>query len=275
MKRAFTYALSLLLAACSQAAGSSSAPTEKPVRIVSLDLCADQYVLKFAERENILALSPEAGLQISYMRDAAKGLPRVRPLAENILNLQPDLIVRTYGGGPNAKHFFEEAGIPVLEVGWTATVDDILNVVTRMSAELGEPEKGIALRKSLEKRLSKINPPDQKAKALYLTASGYTTGTNTLIDDIFNRAGLENFISSPGWKSLPLEQLTQEQPDLIALAYHETLNTRLENWSPTRNPVATRLISGTPTVKLDGAVVSCSGWYIVDAIEALAAKAGK
>ena len=114
MNRALTYALILFVAACSQAVtpdgmSSKADPTDKPKRIISLDLCADQYVLKFAERESILAVSPEANLPISYMRDAAAGIQTVRPLPENILNLQPDLVVRTYGGGPNAAQFFERA----------------------------------------------------------------------------------------------------------------------------------------------------------------------
>ena len=274
MNRALTYALILFVAACSQAVtpdgmSSKADPTDKPKRIISLDLCADQYVLKFAERESILAVSPEANLPISYMRDAAAGIQTVRPLPENILNLQPDLVVRTYGGGPNAAQFFERAGIPVLNVGWTATMDDVFAVVERMADGLGEAEKGVELRSSLEKRLAAIKPSSEPKTALYMTASGYTSGTGTFIDHIFQKAGLQNFVQTAGWKSLPLEELTIEQPDLVALAYHENLDKGLETWSSTRNPIVTRMMTDKPTISLDGAIVSCSGWYLVDVIETL------
>ena len=86
----------LLLSACSQVAERGA---DAPRRIVSLDYCADQYVLKFADREDILALSPDAGKRFSYMRAAAEGIPTVRPRTADVLALQPDLVVRTYGGG--------------------------------------------------------------------------------------------------------------------------------------------------------------------------------
>ena len=92
------------------------------MRIVSLDFCADQYVLKLADREQILAVSPDAVREFSYIRETAQGLPTVRSVAEDVLILKPDLVVRSYGGGPKAGDFFERAGIPVLQVGWTATV---------------------------------------------------------------------------------------------------------------------------------------------------------
>lgn len=272
MWRAF--ALTCLLAACSQAASSPVSPSEsadaRPMRIVSLDLCADQYVLKYADRDRILAVSPEADLEISYMREAAKGISQVRPLAENILLLKPDLIVRAYGGGPNAEHFFERAGIPVLNVGWASDVEDIKQVVLNIAAGLGAPQAGLETVTDIENRLAAIIPPAKPVSALYMTASGYSTGSDTLIDDFFLLAGLENYSRKSGWHALPLEDLAQSAPDLIALAYHESLGSQVDTWSGTRNPIARNLLRDKPVVKLDGAIMSCSGWYVIDAIEALA-----
>ena len=86
--------------------------------IVSLDFCADQYTLKFAEPETIAALSVDAGKAFSYMRGHASDHPQIRGRVEEVLALQPDLIIRAYGGGPGAVAFFEAAGIPVLQIGW-------------------------------------------------------------------------------------------------------------------------------------------------------------
>jgi len=85
------------------------------MRIVSLDYCADQYVLKLADPESVLAISPDAVKDFSYLQDAAKSVPTVRPIAEDVLSLKPDLVVRSYGGGPNATSFFAQAGVPVLQ----------------------------------------------------------------------------------------------------------------------------------------------------------------
>lgn len=272
----WVWLISLLTAACSQAADLSRdepAPisSQKPQRIVSLDLCADQYVLKFADRNQIMALSPEARLEISYMRDLAQGIPTVKPLAENILILKPDLVVRAYGGGPNATAFFEKAGIPVLNIGWASDIEGIKRVVQDMADGMSVPEEGKALVADMQSRLDALQTPETPKKtALYMTVSGVTTGPDTLIHDMFKKAGLQNYVTKAGWHSLPIEDLAQNKPDVISLAYHESINTHRDTWSAARNPIARKLLNEIPVVPLDGAVMSCSGWYVIDAVEALA-----
>ena len=46
-------------------------PGARPMRIVSLDYCADQYVLKLVDRERILAVSPDAGYHSPEARGRA------------------------------------------------------------------------------------------------------------------------------------------------------------------------------------------------------------
>ena len=69
-----------------------------PLRIVSLDMCADQYVLGLVARPQIAALSRSAMAPESYFRNRAKGIRLVNAEAEAILSLHPDLVIRTWGG---------------------------------------------------------------------------------------------------------------------------------------------------------------------------------
>ena len=124
----------LLLSACSQVAERGA---DAPRRIVSLDYCADQYVLKFADREDILALSPDAGKRFSYMRAAAEGIPTVRPRTADVLALQPDLVVRTYGGGHDIADFMKEPGVPVVQIGFPQSIAEVRDEVLRVGTELG------------------------------------------------------------------------------------------------------------------------------------------
>ncbi|MEL7231178.1 MAG: ABC transporter substrate-binding protein, partial [Pseudomonadota bacterium] len=150
---------------------------DRPLRIVSLDYCADQYVLKLADREQILAISPDADEAFSYMRDVAIGMPTVRPIAEDVLILKPDLVVRSYGGGPNAEAFFERAGIPVLQVGWASNIDSeemgsIPSLIQHMADGLGHTERGDALVAEFRNRLSALQARSSDQKALYMTPGG-------------------------------------------------------------------------------------------------------
>ena len=258
-----------------EAPSVSEAITERPKRIVSLDYCADQYVLKMVDPERILAVSPDADKTFSYMRETAeklkeKGLKSVRSSAEDVLILKPDLVVRSYGGGPNATRFFEKAGIPVLNVGWAGDIDGIKRVTREMADGLGVPETGEAIVMDMESRLAAIEAKDGPKSVLYMTPSGVTSGPGSLVDEMLTSAGLKNFQTEPGWRPLPLERLAYEQPELVAAAFFDTNDFKKDKWSAMRHPIAKKQIETLPTVSLSGAIMSCGGWFTLDGIEALA-----
>lgn len=260
------------LAACTgeRPAISAQERSAKPTRIVSLDFCADQYVLKLADRDNILALSPEAEMYHSYMRAAAKGLPTVRALAEDAIALQPDLIVRSYGGGPNAERFFKAAGIPVLTVGWAGDFEAIKAVTLEIAEGLGAPENGQALVAEIDARLDALSQNVPPQNILYMTPTGVTTGSGSLVNELIHAAGLTNFETRPGWHALPLERMIIEQPDLVAASFFDTSVLAQGIWSAARHPVARAQLTDRPNAQLSGAWTACGAWFALDAAEALA-----
>ncbi len=258
---------SVLLTACQPAPPPDSAGR----RIVSLDYCADQFVLGLAHRRDILAVSPDAGAAFSYMRDAADGLPTVRPRAEDVLALEPDLVVRSYGGGPNARTFFERAGVPVLQIGFADDIDGARATIRHTGRGLGVPERGEELIAGMDARLRAARGLAPGTRALYVTPAGYTAGPGTLVDELLAAAGLENFQSRRGWRPIPLERLAYETPDLAAEASFGAGTNHDDAWTPFRHPVARRTLRSVPVASLDGATTSCGAWFLADAVATLAA----
>ena len=84
-------------------------------------------------------------------------------------------------------------------------------------------------------------------------------------------AGLRNFQTDPGWRSLPLERLVYETPDRVAAAFFEDFPDNPKTWSASRHPVARALLDGPAVTPLQGAWTACGGWFVLDAIEAMAA----
>ena len=258
----------LLLSACSQVAERGA---DAPRRIVSLDYCADQYVLKFADREDILALSPDAGKRFSYMRAAAEGIPTVRPRTADVLALQPDLVVRTYGGGHDIADFMKEPGVPVVQIGFPQSIAEVRDEVLRVGTELGKPDEAEKLVADMDRRLKALaERSGPQREVLYMTPAGVTAGEGTLVHELFVAADLRNFQDRPGWNPLPLERLAYERPDLIAAAFFESKTNHVDNWSAARHPVARAQLLELPVVPLEGAWTSCGGWFLIDAVEALA-----
>lgn len=248
---------------------ASKGHNNAPKRIVSLDYCADQFVLKLADRSKIVALSPEATRDFSYLRQQAVGLFGVRPSAEEVLALKPDLIVRSYGGEPHSVAFFERAGIKVHQIGWGGDFEAVRTNVRDAAAAMGQTSRGEAVIKDFDKRLENLVPAEG-VSTLYVTSGGVTTGKGSLIDLMMTHAGLTNFQIQPGWNPLPLERLATTRPDMLATAFFDDSALARDYWSSARHPIIREALSNIPVAALDGATTACGGWFIMDAIEALA-----
>ena len=260
-----------LAAACASPA-SPDASDGRARRIVSLDYCADQYVLGLAGRSRILALSPDAAEPFSHLRAAAAGVPVVRPRAEDVLALRPDLVVRSYGGGPRAQAFFERSGVPVLQIDYASDIAAVRAGIRSAATGLGVPARGEALIADMDVRLERARARGRRTRALYLTPAGVSAGAGTLAHDLIEAAGLGNFDDRRGWRSIPLERLAYEAPDVYAVPSFGATNQETA-WTPFRHPVATERVAAGPSLEIDGATTACGAWFLADAVEALAAGA--
>ena len=261
--------IATVLTGCAPQPSAAPIAPDRPMRIVSLDYCADQYLLKLVGRDRIAAVSPDADRDFSYMRAAAVGVPSVRPRAEDVLVLKPDLVIRSYGGGPDAAAMFARAGVPVLQIGYANDLAAVRQVLIDTARGLGEGAKGEALAAEMDRRLAALPAPSRaRSTALYVTPGGVTSGPGGLVDEMMRAAGYDNFEAAPGWRTLPLERLAHEQPDLIASA--SFWNAPPDRWSAARHPIVARAMRDTPVVPIEGAWTACGGWFLVDAVEALA-----
>jgi iron complex transport system substrate-binding protein len=258
----------LLASGCSPVA-PPAATGEAPQRIVSLDYCADQFVLKLANRDDIIALSPDATRPFSYLRHEARGIRQVRATAEDVLALKPDLIVRSYGGGPNAEAFFKRAGVAVHQIGWGDDFDAVRNNVRAAALAMGQEKRGQIVVDQFDQRLATIATAHGQS-ALYLTPSGVTTGAGSMVDLMMVRAGLTNFQATPGWQPIALEPLVLKTPDMITSARFGAATDAADNWSVMRHPIIKTMLAKVPVAEFDGATTTCAGWFVLDGVEAMA-----
>lgn len=262
-------AAALALAACTPAPVAAPA---RPMRIVSLDYCADQYALELVDRERIVALSPDATAAFSYHRARARGIDQVRPRVEDVLALRPDLVIRSYGGGPAAAALLARARVPVLQIGYVEDLRGVRDNLVTLAAGLGEPARGAARAADFDRRLAAIaRRSGAGPETLYMTPGGVTSGPGTLVDEMLRAAGLANFEQATGWRTIPLETLAYRQPAHLAAAFFADKPIDPASWSSARHPVARATLATRPRTDLEGAWTACGGWFIIDAIDKLAA----
>ncbi|MFN3236041.1 MAG: ABC transporter substrate-binding protein [Pseudomonadales bacterium] len=250
--------------------------TNAPIRAVSLDYCADQFTLALLPKSQIAAVSIDADKSYSYMRAAAKDLPQVRASAENVLAFEPNLVVRSYGGGANAGAFYEGLGITVVQLNYTNTIAGAQKEILRIAERLNAPATGAALVKDMSTRLAQLkgHPANQPetSSVMYMTPGGVTSGKHTMMDELISAAGLKNFEQRAGWHPLPLEALTLRQPELVAVAFND--GDHQHYWSAARHSVLRQQLQQSKTIQLDDATTACGGWFLMDAIERLYEGAG-
>ena len=169
-----------------------------------------------------------------------------------------------------AQKYFRKAGVPVVDVGWTPDIPSVMANTQRIADELGESERGAAVNAQMQQRLGNLRQRTDGQVALYMTPAGVTTGPGSLIHEMIEAAGLTNMQTEPGWRSIPLERLAYEKPDLVAAAFFGSRTNHPDAWSPMKHPVARTQLTKSEVVSLEGAWTSCSGWFLMDAVEAMA-----
>lgn len=252
---------------------TSAANADAPRRIVSLDYCADQYVLALADRAQIAAVSRGALRDDSFYRERARGLPRVRGGVEEVLAQRPDLIVRNWGGGFDAAQRYARFGVRVLQVGDAATFAAARADLLSAARTLGQEERGAALAADLDTRLSALERarPAHAPDVLYMTVGGAVAGGGVMMDEVIRAAGGRNVRAAAGWQVMPLERLVASPPRIVALGFFENAQGRATPWNYARNAALARALAPARRVVLPADRISCEAWYSVGAAEALSA----
>ncbi|WP_439814571.1 ABC transporter substrate-binding protein [Zavarzinia sp. CC-PAN008] len=199
----------------------AGAAQARPQRIVSLNLCADPFLVALADREQIAALTHFARLPaMSTIVAEAEGLPATTGTAEEVLSLRPDLIIASPYRRKETRALLARYAIPTLEIAPAETFQAVIDQTRRIAEAIGQVERGEALVRSMTERVAALEaePVGRGALALYYQRRGFVTGTDTLIDEMMGRVGLVNVAKGLGRRSifrLGLEQVIQARPDLI------------------------------------------------------------
>ena len=192
-----------------------------PKRIASINLCTDQLLFEIAAPNKIisttyLSLDPE----ISNHPKRAKKYRVNHGLAEEIVHLNPDLILAGKYSSLSATKILRKLGFEVAEFEPAVSIDGIYKNIERLSNLIGRPNIG---RKLIQKIKHKFNPNNmenhaKKPTAVIFKARGFTLGKNSLANEVVLHSGLINIAQDQirgSFDYMPLEQLIALNPDLI------------------------------------------------------------
>jgi iron complex transport system substrate-binding protein len=195
----------------------------KPLRIVSLNMCLDQLLVDLVPRERIAAVSYLAkDASLTAATERFDGLTTVRGTAEEVLALNPDLIlVGEYTTGATVA-LLRRLGQNVAVVPMAQDFAAMRQSIRTIAAHVGETARGEAMIAGFDKRLEAVRQPmTLRPTALAYQVNSLVSGPNSLMHAAIEAAGYTNLAGAmqlgPGGR-LPLEALIATPPDLVILA---------------------------------------------------------
>lgn len=197
-------------------------PAAARVRAASINLCADQYLLALAPREDIVAVTPPAADPARSGEAArAAGIPVDHGTAEEIVRLKPDLVLADGFSDSATVALIRRLGIPVLVLPSPTSFEGIIANVRLAARALDRQEDGEELIRGVGASLQ-ADARAEGAKAPPIVAAlepgGLIEGRGTLIDQAIRLAGgasLGASLGISGYAEIPLESLISSRTDLL------------------------------------------------------------
>ena len=229
-------------------------------RIVSLNLCTDEMLVLLAP-DSIAALSPLArDASLSVVAAQAANLPWVRPDAEAIIGLHPDLVLAGNFGAQAVVAVLRSRGMRVIQAQEPADFAGVATEVTQIAAVLGVPAKGAAMVARMWARLAAV-PRRPAGSAILWEARGFSAGPGSFGDAVLRSAG---FINAGTGGQIGIEALVARPPATLITAT-----------TPSYPSMATSMLghpalAGIRRLTVDPALLTCPGPWSADAVAALA-----
>jgi iron complex transport system substrate-binding protein len=265
-----------IVAATLSAAGLVPAAenSSKPRRIVSVSLCTDELVLRLADRGNIASVTWLSRLpESSNVVNLAAGIPINHGLAEEIIPLDPDLVLGGIYTARPAVALLKRTRIPVIELDEARSIEGIGRQYVEMADVLGARERGERIAAEIGGRLARLDAdrPPRRPRAIVLNPNGYTVGQGTLANDIITRAGLENIAATlkiDNYGQIPLETVVMQGVEVLIASTSRDGPPAMAT-EILKHPVLAKIANRTRLVAMPTRLWTCAGPAVVDAVELL------
>lgn len=258
-----------LLAACVLLAGCASPLAERAgggqPTIVSLNPCTDAILAEVADPAQILAVS-------HYSHDPrATSMPLAEALrfratggtVEEVLALDPDVVVGSTFMAPATRAAFERLGVRVEAVGIASMVADSAAQVRQLAVLAGHPERGDVLVARIDAALAAARSDGPPIPAILWQPDGIVPGDGALVSELMRRAGFANQSAARGMAQadyLSLERLLADPPRVLLVAGRER----------GQEHPALAALPAMERAAFDPALLYCGGPTIIRATERLA-----
>ena len=189
-------------------------------RVVSLNLCADAYLMAFAKPEQILGLTQQSSdPTLSAFVEEASNFPVSGGRISNIIEQHPDIIIINNYSPPPNKALMDRLGIKIVKLDAANSYQTARTEILQLGKAIHRLEAAKAYLAQLDKELEDA----RHTKLTYMPSiinyqrRGIVVGETHILDDIIQLAGAQNLGRDTGRTIGPmsLENLMRLQPDYV------------------------------------------------------------
>jgi len=261
--KAIAVLLALGLAACGPAKPARES-SDHPA-IVSLNPCTDAILAEIAGPQQLIAISHYSHAASSSSMDvaAARQFGSVGGTVEEVLALQPDVVVAGSFLAPATRQALIDLNIRVETFGIASTVEDSKAQIEQLAALAGRPAKGKALIRRIDLALDAAAAEGDPLSAVLWQPSGIVPGEGALVSELMRRTGFASHSAARGMKQADyysLEQMLADPPAVLLIAGQEAAQ---------KHPALDRL-NKTHLAEFDSGLLYCGGPTIIRAAQRLA-----
>lgn len=236
------------------------------IRVASLNLCTDEYLLLLARPSEIASVSRLSHDPAeSPLWKVARRYPANRGSLEGVITARPTLVLTMGGGGRSSAAIARRMGVKTIDLPFPAGIDDVERNMVRVAAALGDAGRAAGWRQELARLKARQG---NTLDAIFLTDSGFSLSSKGSGAEWMQLGGFKQR-PLPGGRAT-LETLTLHPPEvLLRSTYRQNQHSLGQAWLA--HPLAKKARS--KTIWTDGRPWTCMGPLMLPEVKRLRRKA--
>lgn len=266
-----------LLAIFNAAALSKKASAAELPRVASINLCTDQLLVTLADPAQVLGLSPYAQDQArSWDAELAKQFPKLSGGAEDVLVLNPDIVVAGRFTKRATRELLKDKGLRVVEFDVARSIDDVKKHIRQMGDLVQHPDRAAGEISKLDTAVARVRDITSRKpfRVLAVSRRGWVSGGDSLTTSLLKTVGLTNAAGEMGNRTgafASLEAIVSLKPDYLLVSSDSDF-AEDEGSSFLLHPALEQFYPASKRIVIPERLTACGGLTIVDALNRLASE---